>query len=155
VDAQVLEKRLHADAEIFIVAVDGPPDDGLASSTLGLRMPARMGAIPWSRRTAMVRAAERDVTGGGPARAWRRDLAAQLPQVISGLAGGVVLLSGHGVNLGGQVRDGNAAGAARLGPEPHEGQYGSVVCSDRYRQRAWHALAPWVPAGFEAAGFRK
>ena len=35
VDAEVLEERLHADAEIFIVAVDRGPDDGLASSALG------------------------------------------------------------------------------------------------------------------------
>lgn len=30
-DAQVLEECLHADAEIFIVAVGGGPDGGLAS----------------------------------------------------------------------------------------------------------------------------
>jgi len=35
VDAQVLEERLHADAEIFVVAVDGGPAGGLASSALG------------------------------------------------------------------------------------------------------------------------
>jgi hypothetical protein len=60
VDAQVLEERLHADEEGLVVAVDGGPVGGPASSALGLRMPARMGAMTWSRRAsraAMVRAA--------------------------------------------------------------------------------------------------
>ena len=43
-DAQLLEERLQADAEIFIVPVDGVQSTGLRPSAVGLQMSARMGA---------------------------------------------------------------------------------------------------------------
>jgi pimeloyl-ACP methyl ester carboxylesterase len=46
------------------------------------------------------------VVAAGPAEFADQAFAAQLAQVISGLTGGVVLLSGHGADLGGQVGDG-------------------------------------------------
>ena len=53
------KQGLHADAQGLVVAVDGGPDSGFTAYA-GLRTPARIGAMMWSRRASralMVRVA--------------------------------------------------------------------------------------------------
>jgi hypothetical protein len=72
------------------------------------------------------------VVAAGPPESGDQAFAAQLPQVISGLAGGVVLLSGHGADLGGQVGDGEPGrcrgqGAVRARRRADQHQHAATV----------------------------
>src|SRR6266571_1880781 len=125
VDAQVLEERLHADAEIFIVAVDGGPDGGFASSALGAADAGEDGGddliTQGEQGSDGARGRARDVVAAGSPELGDQAFAAQLPQVISGLAGSVILLSGHGADLGGQVGDGEPGRCRGQGQNRPEG----------------------------------
>jgi len=85
----------------------------------GLRTPARIGAMTWSRRGEQGG----DGAGGGwrnlvaPGLAWLDDevLAAELAQVVSRLAGRVAGLPGHPADPGGELGGGEAVRCGRQG----------------------------------------
>ncbi|MGH3814476.1 MAG: hypothetical protein ACRDUV_18815 [Pseudonocardiaceae bacterium] len=103
-----MEEGLHVDAEGFVVAVDAGPGGGFASQ-------------PWAADTGQdgcdAGNVGRDLVSAGPAGFGDQVLAAQLAQVVGALAAGVVGvgLSGHGVDLGGELGDGEAAGCGGQG----------------------------------------
>jgi hypothetical protein len=82
VDAQVLEERLHADAEIFIVPVDGGPGGGLASLALGAADAGEDGGDDLVAQGEQggdgARGQGRDVVAAGPPEFGDQAFAAQL-----------------------------------------------------------------------------
>jgi hypothetical protein len=93
----VPEQRLHADAEVLVVAVDGGPDLGLAA----LPGAADSGqdrcddvVAEGEKRCDDAGAVCRDMVAAGPAGFLDELFAPELAQVVAGLPGGVAVLSG-------------------------------------------------------------
>src|SRR5204862_2765727 len=113
VEAEVAEEGQHVDADVFVVAVDGGPGFGFASQ-------------PWTanpgedRGDGLVAEGEqsgdgaccgvRDVVAAAAAGFVDQLVAAQFPQVVRGLPGGVGGLSGQRMHLGGELGGGEAVG---------------------------------------------
>ena len=121
-----MEEGLHAEAEGFIVAVDRCPGGGFAPSS-------RAPDAGQDGTDHLV--ADQEQRSDGASRIWgdpvapgsswfvEHLLAAELAQVVGGLAGAVVTvgLPGHGVDLGGELGGGEAVGCHRKGEDTGEG----------------------------------
>jgi tetratricopeptide (TPR) repeat protein len=111
-DADVPEERLHADPEVFVVAVDGGPDLGLAAHA-GAADAGHEGrddvVAEGEQRGDEAGAVRRNLVAAGPAGLVDEVLAAELAQVVSGLPDGVAVMPGHLAYLGGVLGGGEPA----------------------------------------------
>ncbi len=117
-DGEIVEERLHIEADSFVVAVDACPVRGFVSHA-GLRTAARIGAMSWSRRVsraAMVRLGW-DVVAAGSA-GFVEPFASQFAQTVRRLAEAVadVIVPGAGVPVGGELGGGEPVGRRRPRP---------------------------------------
>ena len=111
-----MKQGLHVASEGFVVTVDLGPGCWWASSA------GRADSSEERRDDLLAEGQQRhhaagrlgrDLVAAGPAGLDDEALAAELPKVVGGLPGAVtaVVLAGQGLNLVGELRDGEASGA--------------------------------------------